>query len=68
MVVFDPMFTEGIDGRCPRRDCHQARDTTTGHTYSVIIKYYGSNLTIDMYDETADGACPRGRLLQLHLD
>jgi len=34
------------------------RDTTTGHKYSVTVKYDGSNLTIDMYDVTAGGVCP----------
>jgi hypothetical protein len=33
-------------------------DTTTGHTYSVTVKYDGNNLTIDMYDATAHGECP----------
>jgi hypothetical protein len=32
--------------------------TTTGHTYSATVTYDGSNLTLNMYDVTAGGACP----------
>ncbi len=32
--------------------------TTTGDTYSATVTYDGSNLTLNMYDVTAGGACP----------
>jgi hypothetical protein len=35
-----------------------AKNTTTGDTYSVTITYDGSNLTISMYDVTLGGSCP----------
>ena len=33
-------------------------NTSTGHTYSATVTYDGSNLTINMFDVTAGGACP----------
>lgn len=32
--------------------------TTTGHVYSATIIYDGSNLTLNLFDVTAGGACP----------
>jgi hypothetical protein len=32
--------------------------TTTGHVYSAMITYNGTNLTLSMYDVTAGGSCP----------
>jgi hypothetical protein len=35
-----------------------AQGTTTEHTYSATVIYNGTNLTLNMYDVTAGGACP----------
>jgi Chitobiase/beta-hexosaminidase C-terminal domain/Legume lectin domain len=35
-----------------------AQGTSTGHTYQATVTYDGSNLTLNMYDVTAGGACP----------
>ena len=35
-----------------------AQGTTTGDTYSATLTYDGTNLTLNMYDVTAGGACP----------
>jgi hypothetical protein len=35
-----------------------AQGTSTGDTYSATLTYDGSNLTLNMYDVTAGGACP----------
>jgi hypothetical protein len=35
-----------------------AQGTSTGDTYSASLTYDGSNLTLNMYDATAGGACP----------
>ena len=33
-------------------------NTTTGHTYSATVSYDGSNLTLALFDVTANGSCP----------
>jgi Chitobiase/beta-hexosaminidase C-terminal domain/Legume lectin domain len=35
-----------------------AQGTSTRDTYSATVTYDGSNLTLDLYDVTAGGACP----------
>jgi hypothetical protein len=35
-----------------------AQGTSTGDTYSATLTYDGTNLTLNMYDVTAGGACP----------
>jgi hypothetical protein len=35
-----------------------SQNTTTGDTYSATLTYNGTNLTLNMYDVTAGGACP----------
>jgi hypothetical protein len=38
-----------------------AQGTSTGDAYSATVTYDGSNLTLDLYDVTAGGACPGTR-------
>ena len=45
-----------------------AQGTSTGDVYSATVTYDGTNLTLNMYDVTAGGACPGTKLLHPHMD
>jgi LysM repeat protein len=53
-VLIDKISTSPVPLNSPA----SSQGTTTGDTYSVTLTYDGTNLTLNMYDVTAGGACP----------
>jgi hypothetical protein len=53
-VLIDKISTSPVALDSPAN----AQGTSTGHTYSATLAYDGSNLTLNLYDVTAGGACP----------
>ena len=52
-VLIDKISTSPVALDSPAN----AQGTSTGHTYSATLAYDGSNLTLNLYDVTAGGAC-----------
>jgi hypothetical protein len=53
-VLIDKISTSPVALDSPAN----SQGTSTGDTYSATVTYDGSNLTLNMYDVTAGGACP----------
>ena len=53
-VLIDKISTSPVPLNSPAN----SQGTTTGDTYSATVTYDGTNLTLNMYDITAGGACP----------
>jgi Chitobiase/beta-hexosaminidase C-terminal domain/Legume lectin domain len=53
-VLIDKLSTSPVPLNSPAN----AQGTSTGDIYSATVTYDGSNLTLNLYDVTAGGACP----------